>query len=669
MNTPDKNKNLMGRMKNVAESNRPKALEVLDVKETPISKEELKDYALEKGLNFKQTTNELIDKVDTKGLDQNEVGELQKFVNERSAELLRNNDELVDRMIAEARGDTQVSEQPKVEETVNMGYSEQQPMNMEQAQEVPVSQKVEELKPTITQPENKTNITEKIVDGKRSISAEIISPRSEPLVKQVEMTETEEQYSARTGLVKENGVWTNTPTKKVEAVSDTNIEESQNKTPGIGIENKDEDKSKGNALFKTISAGLKEELDILDFATKPIRSKTNEFFSGAINFVKENIAIEEFRPWKMATGESFISFAKRKNEQFKEYNKKQAEIQKALDLAEKEKTEALIKSVKDGVSSLFKNLIGVAVGSYESLVQAKNEVMRWHTKKVNEYKYEILKSLQSVSIEFTKKVESKMKTIDQLDSKILAAPAENKTNLEQAPVSEDNSSKVEDVKTFVNPETIETGGTTTVKSVESTSINNESIPEIISDEIFNKFTDFPKEKYKVPDNIIIGIAKKKIEAKQLTSREIAIQNLYEKEIASVVEIANKTGSVPETLNTEAKVETAPEPAKIEANVSVEKVNDKDLEKIESLKQEIAKMEQVAQFASGGDRARQEKYILEAKAELDYMNKKNEKPAESSPKSAIEEHADEAQIGGYNKDAFANMMNQAKVANEENNGNA
>ena len=141
--------------------------------------------------------------------------------------------------------------------------------------------------------------------------------------------------------------------------------------------------------------------------------------------------------------------------------------------------------------------------------------------------------------------------------------------------------------------------------------------------------------------------------------------------------------------------------------TVEKINDQNLEKIESLKIEIEKMEQITQFASGGDRDRQEKYINEAKAELaeyqrkqsevvsqapainkneeirnnynarleEYRKKNAEKvetPVLAQEKSQIEQSADEAEFGGYAPEGFENLVNQAneaKVAQEENNTNA
>ena len=78
-------------------------------------------------------------------------------------------------------------------------------------------------------------------------------------------------------------------------------------------------------------------------------------------------------------------------------------------------------------------------------------------------------------------------------------------------------------------------------------------PEVVSDEVFTKFTNYPKDRYRVPDSVIIAIAKKRKAVEMLSPRELAIQTYYEGDIANVIKIESQTGAFPAELS---KNETA-----------------------------------------------------------------------------------------------------------------
>jgi hypothetical protein len=660
MNAPDKVSNLVERMRE-AGNKVPKPLEVLDVAEKPISAGELKNYAFDQGLKFKQKTNELVEKVDTTGLTQEEVGKIKVDFDKRFAELLSNNEALVNKAVAEAIGDAPVAEQVKVEEPVNMGYSEQQPMSMEQAQEVPVSQKVE------VQPKKTFDM------GIEDVSKQ---PKIEKQVDVIPMKFPEDENAPKIQpkAVQENSVVDNQVVSQAEATQTISTENTQKKTFDLGMEDVTKGPGKGARFFNRVSesisngyknaidgfyklddkinkldgkiaAFVKNEVEIAAFAAQPIKNAINEGARGVVNFANENIAFEEFRPWKIATGESFVAFAKRKGEQYKAYNEKQNALHAEFVRIENERSAAEIARLKEGVKTLFKNLIGFATGTYKSAVEAKNEIQRSYTNKKNALKYEILKTLQNASVEATVKIEKKMKAIEFLDSKILLIPEKTETvsqpqsPTEQAPVVENQI-----VESPIQQETIVS------QKVEKLPVeNNETvvpkIPETVSESVWNNFVD---NKSEVPRNILVSIADKIKKGEQYTDRELAIASQYGEKIKTIL--------------------------------NLEKINGEEKIKMDAIKEEIALMEKNLQFASGDEKTRKEKYIAEAKGDLvNYQKKWDERNGvsqnnapEQTPipvvNKALEDFADEAQLGGYNAGAFANMMNQAKVAEEQNNTN-
>ena len=577
------------------------------------------------------------------------------------------------------------------------------------------------------------------------------APSVQPVIKQ------ETVASTAANLVKVEGAWVNVPNGE-EAPATLTAEGAAKKTFDRGIENVDKGPGNASRLFGKISesirngcknaasgfykldakidkldgqiiAGLKEELDILAFATQPIRAGAKEAIQGVGNFIKDNVALEEFRPWKMATGESFIKFAGRKAEQVKKYVEKQVALQIALDKAQQERDAAALKAMKDGVKSLFKNLVNFAVGSSQSAIESINLAKRSFFGAMNALKFNRLQNKKDAKIESIQKIEKKLALMGMLDSRILIQPIAGPLAGVGAAVNE--ALKVEQAASSDkrNTEAVPTDATHVEAPIEQASasemvtteqapadtrkMESIKIPEVVSDEVYNNFVNLPKEKYKVPDSVIADIAQKKNDVVQLTLREEAIKSSYEKEISDILAKKTEAPIQPEQAKNEVQAESINTPA----NVALETINSEEQKKIDYLKQEIAKMEQNASFASAGDKSRQEKYINEAKAELnEYVRKQNEKsvaaaveqPAvvqapdlsknaeirnnynarleayrkgntqttEAAPvvqePSRIEQFANEAQFGGYTAEGFQNLTNQAneaKVALEQNNTNA
>ena len=131
------------------------------------------------------------------------------------------------------------------------------------------------------------------------------------------------------------------------------------------------------------------------------------------------------------------------------------------------------------------------------------------------------------------------------------------------------------------------------------------IPEVVSDYVFKMFTDLPKEKYKVPAEVIEALAQKVKDFKQLTPRELAIRNAYGQEINVVlvkdVEATKQVESapVPEATATE-KQEPSIDALKLEAKAKLEAAQAEYDAKIKELEGQKYYTEPVAETPSAAN---------------------------------------------------------------------
>ena len=211
----------------------------------------------------------------------------------------------------------------------------------------------------------------------------------------------------------------------------------------MGIENV-EKKPKGESLFKKITGAINSRFSKINDGVnaidekyiQPLNSKLLNAPSAITEFVKDNVAVEEFRAWKMATGESFVDFAKRKGEQVKKYIDKEIEMQRMMAQISREADAAMIKGVKDGITSLFKGLKNFSAGCLDYYKNAQREAKIKYEVGMNQRKMDVYMKKMYASaekskteMEKAKKMETKKRQLNAINIKLVApqaAPTETK---------------------------------------------------------------------------------------------------------------------------------------------------------------------------------------------------------------------------------------------------
>ncbi len=257
------------------------------------------------------------------------------------------------------------------------------------------------------------------------------------------------------------------------------------------------------------------------------------------------------------------------------------------------KTKALFRTLLGGVTSFFrgfKEFCHLLATDREAALQY---LQNKRSNAKNERGVAQAKEVGKATPEQLKDMESKKNTIAELAEKASHSklePTDTVKSIINDPISGALSSNIEQQKKNMEAR-IKALSDFLNKPAEKVEV----APDVIADDIFNKFVSFPKEQYKVPDDIIDSIARKIKNVEQLSPRELAIQNTYGQEINDVLkkekdaeDAKNAAPVAPE------KKEPTPEELKAEAKARYDASVAKAQEEYDQRTKEIEEQAKVAQ---------------------------------------------------------------------------
>ena len=375
--------------------------------------------------------------------------------------------------------------------------------------------------------------------------------------------------------------------------------EPQKRTFDMGIEQVAKTPSPASLLYKSITDKIASRFNKINDKVNAIDAKYVQPMDNAIIEAGSNLAAGTAKKFEQA--KVFITkVQERRKVQKEKYNK----------------LDAYGKFMADVDSaSKFNNPLGLVVAMPKFLVRFAGERLKEFAGAQMEAKkkYHAQMDARKMQLAEEKKVKaekialmkSKRKTIDIFDKKQYydqnQAYAQKRAidkrikELGNAGVASLNEKSPSEEK--IQPTAASETGVESQSVVEET---NESIkiPEVVSDQVYNGFTNFPKEKYKVPDAIIEMIAQKLKDFKQLSPRELAIQREYGQEINTIlakgVEVAKPVEAAPALVAATPEKQVSPvealkqeAKAKFEAAQAEYEKTIKELEGTQGVKNETA----------------------------------------------------------------------------------
>ena len=354
------------------------------------------------------------------------------------------------------------------------------------------------------------------------------------------------------------------------------------------------------------------------------------------------LALEQFDLPYILTGKSTKELIIAKVNQIQSYRQEQALINQALKELAIKNDKATNEAIKNNAKGLFAGLFKIAKTAYETFRFSQVEAKREYDAEIERRKIAVALKEKNANI---KKIMALLNKVDQKDiidillinsigkpivptastsETTVSAPVQNQaedyyTETPEVPVATPIAQGSETTVTSEQSKVENTGNLNITPVVESNTVQNntapaenivsqnEAITEIISDEVYNNFTDNKG----VPENLLKDIAQKITEGKPVSPREIAI-------------IADKD--------------------------QIEKINEQLVtarakEKITALEKEITEMEAKLSF-----NPQLKDQVLEAKRDLESMKEKaglNVAPvaqqAEAQPEVVTEAAAETAPV--------------------------